>query len=60
MIIIQIPLVLKYMFEIFLFQGYWRRTLKYLERIALSDLTHMTSMVDIIAIKIKIARIDRG
>ena len=40
--------------------GYLRRTLNYPERIALSDLTHMMSMVDPVAIGVDIPRIDSG
>ena len=42
-------LVLKHLLEIFLFEGYSRMTMKYLERIALFDLTHMMSMDDRVA-----------
>ena len=35
-------------------------TLNYLERIGLSDMTHMMSMVDPVAIDIEILRIDSG
>ena len=38
--------------------GYSRRTLNYLERIALSDLTHMMSMDDHVAISVETPRID--
>ena len=48
------------MFEIFLFMGYSRRTSNYPERIALSDLTHMMSMADPVAIRIETPRIDSG
>ena len=40
--------------------GYLRRTSNYLERIALSNLTHMMSMADHIAIGVKTLRIDSG
>ena len=40
--------------------GYSRRISNYPERIALSDLTHMMSMVDPIAINMKTLRIDSG
>ena len=40
--------------------GYWRRTLNYPERIALSNLSHMMSMVDPIAIGVETLRIDSG
>ena len=40
--------------------GYSRRTSNYLERIILSDLTHMMSMTDPVAISVKILRIDSG
>ena len=40
--------------------GYSRRTLNYLERVALSNPTHMMSMVDLIAIGIETQRIDSG
>ena len=39
---------------------YSRRTLNYLERIALSDLSHMMSMADPIAISVETLRIDSG
>ena len=38
--------------------GYLRRTLNYLERITLSNPTHMMSMVDPIAINVETLRID--
>ena len=44
----------------FLFMGYSRRTLNYPERIALSDMTHMMSMADPMAISVETARIDSG
>ena len=40
--------------------GYSRRTSNYLERIVLSNLTHMMSMVDPVAIGVETPRIDRG
>ena len=40
--------------------GYSRRTSNYLERIALSDLSHMMSMADPIAIGVETLRIDSG
>ena len=40
--------------------GYWRGTLNYLERITLSDLTHMMSMANPVAINIETLRIDIG
>ena len=40
--------------------GYLRRTSNYSERIALSDLTHMMSMVDPMAIGVETPRIDSG
>ena len=40
--------------------GYSRRTSNYLERIAISNPTHMMSMVDPIAISVKTLRIDSG
>ena len=39
---------------------YLRRTLNYLESVALSDLTHMMSIVDPIAISVETLRIDSG
>ena len=48
------------MFSIFLFVGYSRRTSNYSERIAISDLTHMMSMADPVAIGVETQRIDRG
>ena len=38
--------------------GYLRRTSNYLERKSLSDLTHMMSMVDRVAINVETPRID--
>ena len=46
------------MFYIFLFVGYLRRTSNYPEKIALSDLTHMMSMADSVAIGVETPRID--
>ena len=40
--------------------GYSIGTLNYSERIALSDLTHMMSMADPVAISMKTLRIDSG
>ena len=40
--------------------GYSRSTSNYLERLALSDLTHMMSMVDPVAIGVETPRIDSG
>ena len=40
--------------------GYSRRTSYYLERITLSDLTHMMSMADHVAIGVETPRIDSG
>ena len=40
--------------------GYLRRTSNYPERIALSNLSHMMSMVDPIAINVETLRIDSG
>ena len=40
--------------------GYSRRTSNYLERIVLSDPTHMTSMADPVAIGVETLRIDSG
>ena len=40
--------------------GYLRRTSNYFERIALSDLIHMMSMVDHVAIGVKTPIIDNG
>ena len=40
--------------------GYSRRILNYLERIALSNPTHMMSMADPIAISVETLRIDSG
>ena len=37
--------------------GYSRRTSNYPERIALTDLTHMMSMVDLVAIGVETPRI---
>ena len=40
--------------------GYSRKTSNYPERIALSNLSHIMSMVDYIAIGVEILRIDSG
>ena len=40
--------------------GYSRSTSNYPERIALSDLTHMMSMANPMAISVKTPRIDKG
>ena len=40
--------------------GYSRRTLNYSERIVLSNLTHMMSMTDLIAISVETVRIESG
>ena len=40
--------------------GYSRRTSNFSKRIALSDLTHMMSMADLVAIGVETPRIDRG
>ena len=40
--------------------GYLIRRSNYLERITLSDLTHMMSMVDHVAIGVETLRIDSG
>ena len=40
--------------------GYLRRTSNYPERITLSDLTHIMSMADLVAIGVETPRIDRG
>ena len=48
------------MFQSFLFVGYSRRTSNYLERIALSDPSHMMSMADPIAINVETLRMDSG
>ena len=40
--------------------GYSRRTSNYLEKIVLSNSTHMMSMVHLIAIGVEILRIDSG
>ena len=40
--------------------GYSRRILNYSERIALSDLTHMMSMADHVAIGVETPKIDSG
>ena len=39
---------------------YLRRTSNFLERITLSDLTHMMSMADRVAISVETPRIDSG
>ena len=46
------------MLLIFLFMRYYRRTSSYLERIILSDSTHMMSMIDHVAISVEILSID--
>ena len=40
--------------------GYFKRTLNYLERITLSDPTHMMSMDDLVDINVETLRIDNG
>ena len=40
--------------------GYSIRTSNYLERIALSNRTHMMSMADLVAISVETLRTDRG
>ena len=40
--------------------GYSRRTLNYLKRISLSDLTHMMSMTDLVAISVETPKIESG
>ena len=40
--------------------GYSRRTSNYPKRIALSDMTHMMSMADLVAIGVETPRIDSG
>ena len=46
------------MFQTFLFRGYSISISNYLKRITLFDLTHMMSMTNIVAIGMKILRID--
>ena len=41
-----------------MFVGYSRRTSNYSKRISLSDLTHMMSMADLIAIGVETLKID--
>ena len=41
------------MFQAFLLNGYSRRTLNYLERIVVSDLTHMVSATDPMTISVE-------
>ena len=40
--------------------GYSRRTSNYPQRITLFDMTHMISMVDLVAIDVETLRIDSG
>ena len=40
--------------------GYLRKTLNYMERIVLPDLTHRIGMADLMAISVEITRIDSG
>ena len=40
--------------------GYLRKTLNYMERIVLPDLTHRMSMANLVAISVEITRIDSG
>ena len=40
--------------------GYSRRISNYLEKIVLIDLTHMISMIDLVAIGVETLRIDSG
>ena len=48
------------MFYIFLFVGCSKRTSNYLKRITLSDVTHMVSMADPVAIGVETPRMDSG
>ena len=48
------------MLQKFLFVGYSTRTSNYPERIVLSDLTHMMSTTDLVAISVEIPRINSG
>ena len=48
------------MFLIFILVGYSRRTSNYLERITLSDQTHMMSMADHVVIDVETQTIDSG
>ena len=43
-----------------MFVGYFKWILNYLEKITLSDLTHMMSMTDHVAIDVEVGRIDSG
>ena len=40
--------------------GHLRKTLNYAERIVLSNMTHMMSIVDLVAINVETPRIDSG
>ena len=57
-IIIQQSLVCQHMFEILVFMGYSRRKLNYHERITLSNLTYMMSMIDLVAVSLETLKID--
>ena len=48
------------MFKTFLFVRYSKRTSNYLERITLSNPTHMMSMADPVAIDVETLKIDSG
>ena len=48
------------MFRTFLYVGYSRRTSNYVERITLSDPTHLMSLVDPIVVGVEALRIDSG
>ena len=52
--------IYKHVFRKPLFEGYSRRTSKYLLIIALIHLTNETSMVDRVRIGVETSRIDRG
>ena len=59
-IIIQRSVVFKPMLWTFIFVRYSRRTSNYLERVILSDPTHVMSMVDPITICVDILKINSG
>ena len=48
------------MLQTFIFVGHSTRTLNYLERITLSDPTHVMRIADLVAIGLETSRIDSG
>ena len=56
--ILQGSLVFKHISTTFLFMGYSRRILNYLERIVLFDPTHLMSMANLVIISVETLHID--